>query len=454
MHKKEVRIGLLGCGVVGSGLVDIIERNRALIEERTGVSLRVQRVLVRDASKARVVPSSMITTDASDIIDASDIDTVVELMGGVEPSFTYLSRAVQNGKHVVTANKAMLSQVGYKLFRQAALKGLHVGFEASVCGGVPIVRALRQALVGNRITSVCGIVNGTSNYILTQMAEHGLSFDDAVQSARERGFCEADPSFDVEGIDAAQKIVVLAQLAFQARVSLEDVDVSGITDVTAMDIAQAQALGYVIKHIGCASMVGGALDVRVHSSMVPKNHPLASVRNEFNAVMLQGDAIGDMLFQGKGAGSLPTASAVLSDIVDVALHEQSGRYHVPTSVRYEKMHDREAQFYLRFPILDRPGVIGRITMALGQHGISISHAHAALVGSNSQGAGDVVIVVHRCSESALRRALEDIGRFSMLRGKPVTLRIHEDPSVQPHDPDADAVIKAWPLFHETVRATA
>jgi homoserine dehydrogenase len=298
-------------------------------------------------------------------------------------------------------------------------------------------------------------VNGTSNFILTQMAEQGMTFDQAVDLARERGFCEADPSFDVEGVDAAQKIVVLAQLAFQARVSLDDVQVSGITHVTAMDIQQAQKLGYVVKHVGTAALVDGKLDLRAHAALVAKDHPLASVRNEFNAIMLQGDAIGDMLFQGKGAGSLPTGSAVLSDIVDVSLNENMGRYHLPTATSYDTLTDRQAQYYLRFPILDRPGVIGRITMALGQQGISISHAHAALVSEPaSAGAGDVVIVVHTCSEAALHRALEDIGRFSVLRGQPVTLRIHEDNPPQSHDPDALAMVKPWPASEEHFRATA
>jgi homoserine dehydrogenase len=425
---KDVRIGLLGCGTVGRGLVELIHRNRSVVADRTGVALEVRRVLVRDPSKERPVARDRVTTDAAAILEAPDIDVVVELMGGLEPARDYITRAIEARKNIVTANKALLAVSGAEIFRRAQERRVRIGFEASVCGGIPILRAISAGLVGNRIATLVGIVNGTCNYILTRMTEEGLSFEAALAEAQKRGFAEADPSLDVDGHDAAQKLQILAEIAFGVELDRTSFLVEGIRHVEAVDIRTARELGYVIKHIVVGKDLGEALDLRAHPALLPDVHPLAHVRNEFNSVLLRGDAVDEMIFTGKGAGSLPTASAVLSDIIDIAQNGH-GRgdavWHLPAPVHRPIAPDLESKYYLRFPIRDVPGVIGLIATALGNRGISISHAAATLV-EGRPGCGNVKILAHRCRESALRKALEEIARLPVLTGRPVMLRIFEE----------------------------
>jgi len=414
----RVHLGLLGSGVVGGGLIDLIAKNQALIGERCGLELIVQRALVRDLNRPRPMHVEY-TTDAAKIINASDIDIVVEVMGGTTQAYEYIKTALQNGKHVVTANKALLAQRGNELFHLATQQDRCIGYEASVCAGLPVIGTLRQGLVGNDIESLYGIVNGTNNYILTQMAEQGTTLEQAIQEAQKLGFCEADPSMDIDGIDAAQKLVVLSELAFGMHVQLQDITIEGIRHLEQADLKQAASLGYVIKHIAIARKVDGRLDLRVGPMLLHKRHPLASVRNEFNAILVKADAVGEMILQGKGAGAMPTASAVLSDIVDVALRDAP--VHLRKLVKAEHGASAEGRYYLRFPIVDEPGVIGEITTKIGREGISIYDARAVLEDESTD--GNVMILTHKCSLVALNRAVQAMQ--DQLRKAPVVLQILE-----------------------------
>jgi homoserine dehydrogenase len=424
---KQVNIGLLGCGTVGGGLVELIRRNHAIVADRTGLDLQVRRVLVQDPRKERAVGPEILTTDAAALLEAQDIDVVVELIGGIDPAKSYFLRALAAGKSVVTANKALLSVAGGELFRRAAEMRVRIGFEASVCGGIPIVRALSAGLVGNRISTLVGIVNSTCNFILTQMAEK-CSFAKALVEAQRAGFAEGDPTLDLDGTDAAQKLQLLAGIAFGARLDGKKFPVEGIRQIEDEDIRTAGELGYVIKHLAIAKDLGKSLYLRVHPALLPVTHPLAHVRGEFNSVLLRGDAVDEMIFTGKGAGALPTASAVLSDIIEIARNGQGehGSWdHLPTGTEKPLTTDLEARYYLRIPIKDVPGVIGTIATSLGKSGISISHAAATLM-EGKPGFGNVKIVAHKTKESALREALDEISRQPVLAGKPVALPIFEE----------------------------
>jgi len=422
---KKIRIGLLGCGTVGCGLAELLRRNRQIVSRRTGLDLEIQRALVRDLRKERPLERSRVTDDPGAVLEAPDVDVVVELMGGIHPTLEHLRRAIEAGKDVVTANKALLARHGTDLLRRAAERKVRLGFEASVCGGIPIIRAISAGLVGNRISTLVGIVNGTCNYILTRMAEEQLPFSQALVEAQKRGFAEADPSLDLDGTDAAQKLQILAEIAFGARPPHGRFPIEGIRHVDLEDVRSASALGFVLKHIVVGRDLGEALDLRVHPALLPGVHPLAHVRHEFNSVLLRGDAVDEMIFTGKGAGPLPTASAVLSDIIEVTRSDPAHGdpiWHLPEVTEKPLVKDLESEHYLRFPIRDVPGVIGLIATALGNHGVSISHAAATLI-PEKPGQGNVRILVHRCRESALQKAVSEIARLPVLVGRPVVLRI-------------------------------
>jgi homoserine dehydrogenase len=313
---RRVNIGLLGCGTVGGGFVELLGRERERIRARDSVDIALRRILVRDADKPRRgINPSLITTSAIDVLD-DGCDIIVELVGGVHSAGAFVRRALQNGHDVVTANKALLADAGSELFACAARRGARIGFEASVCGGIPIVGALRRGLAGDRIESISGILNGTCNYILTRMEQDDLEFDEALVRAQEMGFAEEDPSLDISGTDAAQKLRILGELAFGARpVRLR---VHGIADVTRAEIEQARARRSVIRHVASARRVAGGIEMRVERRELPESHPLAAVRDENNAIVVRGNAVGELMFQGKGAGSLPTAAAVLADVIELA----------------------------------------------------------------------------------------------------------------------------------------
>jgi homoserine dehydrogenase len=418
---KTRTVALLGCGTVGRGVVELIERNRALIAERSGVELEISKILVRDLAKERGGVDRSLLTNRPEEAVANGADVVVEVIGGLEPARTLVLEAIAAGKHVVTANKALLAECGPELFRRAAERNVRIGFEASVAGGIPIVRALSSGLAGNRIERISGILNGTCNYILTRMAEDKLDFQAALAEAQARGFAEADPTLDVEGTDTAHKLQILASLAFGRSIPPGSIRPEGIRSLEPDDFEAAASLGFVIKQVAVARDLGASLDLRVHPALLSQDHPLAHVRLENNAVQLKGDAVGDMVFHGRGAGAAPTASAVLSDIIELA-GESPGRDPRTASTVPVGVADPEAERYFRFPVVDAPGVIGLIATALGNRGISISHASATLV-RGRRDRGSVKILAHTCRASVARKAVEELARLPVLTGKPVAIPI-------------------------------
>lgn len=421
---KTVKIGLLGLGTVGSGLVSLIARNADVIERRSEVRLEIVRALVKNPNKKRSLSPDKITFDPREIFDDPQIDIVVEVIGGIEPARTYILDALKAKKNIVTANKAVLAAHGDEILALAGNNECQVGFEASVCGGIPIIQALSSGLIANRVDELVGILNGTSNYILTRMSEEDAPFADVLRDAQEKGLAESDPTFDVKGTDAAHKLLILAELTFQVKAKMEEIVVEGIDRITPEDIKTARDFGFVIKPIAIARRDGDSMDLRVHPALLPKTHPLASVQHEFNAVLVKGDAIGEMIFYGKGAGSLPTASAVLSDIVEIARSD----YVVPVwdpqkSVRFAPL-ESKSRYYLRFPILDRPGMIGKIATTLGNHAISITHAMALLV-CDQTNRGNVMIITHAAREAEVRRALSEIEQAGIVIEEPLAIRMLE-----------------------------
>ncbi len=322
MSERTIRVGLLGCGTVGTSVVRTLHEHADDIERRAGVRVVVTRVAVRDVAKDRDVPlaAGTFTTDGIAIVDDPDVDVIVELLGGIEPARSLIAKALASGKPVVTANKELLARHGRELFAAAGASGLDLRFEAAVAGGVPLIRPLQESLAGERVDRILGIVNGTTNYILTQMSERGWGFDEALAEAQRLGYAEADPTADVEGFDAAAKCAILATLAFDTDVTADDVHREGITQVTAQDIADADRLGYVVKLLAIAELEDGEVSARVHPAMVPVAHPLASVREAFNAVFVEGAKVGQLMFYGRGAGGDPTATSVVGDVVHVARH--------------------------------------------------------------------------------------------------------------------------------------
>lgn len=420
---KRVRIGLLGLGVVGTGVVQLIERNGAALRERTGLDLVVEKALVKQRGKPRPLADDRIVYDPAAILDDPAVDVVIEVIAGAEAARNYLLRALEAGKPVVTANKAALAAYGDDVFAAAHRAGRAVGFEAAVCGGVPIIRALTGGLVADRLGEVRGIFNGTTNYILTRMAEDGQGYGDALAAAQARGFAEADPTADVSGRDAANKLAILAGLAFQSAYKPDDFIVEGITSLEAADFRWAAAFGYTIKLIATAREAGaGALDLRVHPTLVPAKHPFAGVRDEFNAVRLNGDAVGDMMLYGKGAGAFPTASAVVSDVIEIVRNPPPPDFWNPAHRRRPRLVDPVSEHYLRFPVFDRPGIIGEIAADLGKEGVSIRRVEADL-DADASGRGTVVMLTHAAPDTAVRAALSNIAAADVLAGPPRAIRL-------------------------------
>jgi homoserine dehydrogenase len=411
--EQRVTIGLLGCGHVGGALVRLLHDHADVLEARAGVPLEIARVAVADLSKERglPLPVSCFTDDAAAVVSDPDIDIVVEVIGGVEPARTLIVDSLMAGKPVVTANKELLATHGRELFETAEGAGVDLLFEASVGGGIPLIRPLRESLAGDRIRRVMGIVNGTTNYILTRMTDAGASFGDALAEAQRLGFAETDPTADVEGFDAAAKAAIIASIAFGARVVVGDVYREGIADVTLEDIASARDLGYVVKLLAVAEELDGAVAVRVHPAMVPARHPLASVRDSFNAVFIEGDAVGELMLYGRGAGGAPTASAVLGDLVDAAKNLVEGRKGATIGTLAPKpiraIDDVESQFYLLMEVPDRPGVLAAIATEFAHHGVSIRSMQQRDKGDEAR----LIFVTHKAKEADLRAtvlALRDV----------------------------------------------
>ncbi|MBV8952408.1 MAG: homoserine dehydrogenase [Actinobacteria bacterium] len=408
--QQVIRVGLLGCGHVGAPLVRLVEEHAGLIEARAGVRIEIVRVAVRNLARERDVPlaPSRFTHDADAVVADPNVDVVVEVIGGIEPARSLITEAIKRGKPVVTANKELLANVGKELFDAAEAAGVDLLFEASVAGAIPLMRPLRESLAGDRIRRVIGIVNGTTNYILTRMADEGSSFQDALAEAQTLGYAERDPTADVEGFDAAAKTAIIATIAFGTRVVAGDVYREGISELTDQDIASARELGYVVKLLAVAEEVGGDIAVRVHPTMVPTSHPLAAVRESFNAVFIQGDAAGDLMLYGRGAGGLPTASAVLGDVIDAAKNLASGGRGATigalTRRRVRPIDEVESQFYLQIEVADRPGVLASIATAFGARGVSIKSMQQVGIGADAR----LIFITHRAREADLRATIHDL----------------------------------------------
>jgi homoserine dehydrogenase len=419
---RKLKIGLLGCGTVGRGLVELLGRNEALVRQRSGVDLHITKILVRDLGKERQgVDRALLTSDPDKVLN-NGCDLVVELVGGIEPARGFIERSLSRGKHVVTANKALLAMDGFSLMKAAEAQKVRLGFEASVCGGIPIIRALRDGLVGNNIQKLSGILNGTCNYILTRMTEDGVEFEDALREAQAKGFAEADPTLDIDGHDAAQKLTILTELAFSTHVGADAVQVEGIRGLAADDVQAARELGFVIKHVATAEFSEGTVSLGCAPVLLPSSHQLASIRDENNAVLVRGDAVGEMLFSGKGAGSLPSASAVLSDVVDIACHKGgfsvSPRGGVGVATR-----DWDSRLYLRFTV-GSPSDIGPITTILERNRVGVARAAAVWARSDS-GKHQVRVLTNACSRNAVEASRRDITGSGLERGKSVILRVSD-----------------------------
>ncbi|MBV1758170.1 MAG: homoserine dehydrogenase [Dethiosulfatibacter sp.] len=410
---ETVKIGILGMGTVASGLINIMTSNQDIIQQKTSNTFEIVKVLVKNLNKKRDVDldQAKFTTDAHEIIGNENVDIVVELIGGIHPAFEYVRDALMNKKHVVTANKALIATHGEELENIARDYGVRLMYEASVGGGIPIINTMTNNLSVNDFTEISGIVNGTTNYILTQMTERGLEFDQAVKEAQEMGFAEADPSSDVEGDDAAYKIAILSYIGFGQRISLNDIPKEGITHVSKEDIKYADELGYVIKLIASSQKRDNEIELRVHPTFIPKTHPLATVKNEFNAVLLKGNAVGEVMLYGKGAGSMTTGSAVLEDIIAIVKEKstQSQQLLKPSSKKYQIVNKGYSQYYIRMDVVDKPGVLGYISNIFGKNNISLA---SVVQRYKHDLVAPLVFITHEVERKNIDDALQEVRAYS------------------------------------------
>ena len=434
---NEVRIGLLGLGTVGAGVVKLLESQRATLEERAGCRLTLSAIADVDLTRPREgldLARLPLTTDAGRVLADPGVQIVVELIGGLEPARGFILKAIAAGKHVVTANKALLAHHGPELYDEARRCSVTLGFEAAVAGGIPLIRALKDGLVANRILSVFGIVNGTSNYILSKMTDEGLDFAAALGEAQARGYAEADPTLDVEGLDSAHKLQILTTLAYRTFIDLKDIHTEGVTRVSPQDIAYARELGYRIKLLAIAKATDGGVEVRVHPTMIPETSPLAAVSGVFNAVFITGDAVGDLMFYGRGAGQMPTASAIWSDTLEIARRIAHGiptlALELPSAgaapLPLRPMETIRCCYYLRVMAQDRPGVLSRVAGILGEHDISI--ANVIQKGRAARGAVPVVMMTHEARERDMRQALTSIDRLPDVAAGTAMIRVEGGPA--------------------------
>jgi homoserine dehydrogenase len=433
--QRTVTLGVLGCGNVGAALVELVRTRADEIRDRTGVDLRIGAVAVRSASKERTaeIDPAVLTTDAHRVVVDPAIDLVVEVIGGIEPARELISTALKHGKPVVTANKELLANVGAELFAEADSAGVDLLFEAAVAGGIPIIRPLRESLVAEGVSRVMGIVNGTTNYILTKMTEEGWSYSEALAEAQSLGYAERDPTADVEGYDAGAKAAIIATIAFGSKVVAGDVFHEGISGITSADIEFATRLGFVIKLLAIAEQFGdGSVAVRVHPTMVRGEHPLASVRDSFNAVFVQGDAVGDLMFYGRGAGGSPTASAVLGDVVDAAANLAKGSHATIGSFGkavLRPIDDLASAFYVNLEVLDRHGVLAKVAGVFGSHEVSIRSMEQESLEQSADGpAGTarLIFITHSAKEADVRATLHDLRGLAEVVAVGSVLRVAGD----------------------------
>ena len=429
---KEIKVGLIGFGTVGKGLAEVLLSQRERLIRRTGMTIRLAGVADHGAT---AMPERFadipLTRDTAQLINDPGIDIIVELIGGIEPAKTFVMRAIASGKHVVTANKALLSQEGSDIFAAAARKGVEVGFEASVGGGIPVIKALKEGLVANRILSIMGILNGTANYILTRMTDESIAFDTVLKDAQQLGFAEADPTYDIEGIDTAHKLAILMTIAYGTPITHKDIATEGISQIEPMDIELAREFGCRIKLLAISRNHGDHVEARVHPTMVPQDHLLASINGAFNAIHFHGDMVGNILLYGLGAGSVPTGSAVAADLVDIARNISCGSVGRVPALSYQPdqmqarritpMDELYGPYYFRCTVLDQPGVLAKISGILSKYDISIESVIQK--GRKKIGAVPLVIVTHSAKESAVSAALAEISALDTVTAPIVKIRI-------------------------------
>jgi homoserine dehydrogenase len=433
---REIKVGLLGFGTIGAGVVRVFQHNAKLMEKRLGTRLTLARVADRDLTSDRGVKldAGILTDDAEQVLTDPQIDVVIELIGGYEPARSFVLKAIENGKHVVTANKALLAKHGEEILAAAAAKGVEVMFEASVGGGIPVLSAIKENLCANNFRYVFGILNGTCNYILTRMTEEGVDFASVLKDAQAKGYAEADPTFDVEGIDTAHKLAILVSLCFGTRIKFDNISIEGISNITPLDIQFARQFGYKIKLLAIGKFENGAVEARVHPTMIPENYPLADVDGVFNAVRLVGDFVGPVMLYGQGAGMDATASAVMGDVMAIARNLAVGAKIRTPAMAYlpdqivelpvKPMDEIVTQYYLRFAVLDQPGVLAQISSVLGRYAISIS----SLIQPERResGAVPIVIMTHEATEARIRGALAEIDQLDLVREPSHFIRIESD----------------------------
>jgi len=429
---KRINVGLVGFGNIGSGVVKILRDRKALLSEKTGLQINIKKICDVDLSSRRnvSVAKEMLTRDVKEIINDPQIDILIELIGGIHPAKEFILEALKNGKNVVTANKALLALAGQELFTAAADRGKNIYFEASVAAGIPIIKSLREGLVANRFNSIFGIVNGTSNYILSSMSSNDCSFAEALKEAKSKGFAEKDPALDIEGMDSAHKLILLAYLGFGRFVSLKDVFIEGISRISLADVNYAKELGFEIKLLAIAKKEEDELEVRVHPTLIKKGHLLSSVNGIFNAIYVSSDLAGNLLFYGPGAGQLSAASAVVSDLVDLTQDIKAGLFRPTLNIvadksvkKLRKSDDFESRYYIRFMALDKPGVLAKISGVLAKFGISIAsvtqkeRSRTQLV--------PIIMLIHQAKEKDMHQALSMIDRMDAIKEKSVAIRMEE-----------------------------
>jgi homoserine dehydrogenase len=420
---KPVKVGLLGLGTVGAGVAKVYISHREELEEKIGAPVILSAIADQEFTNPRkglTLSELPLTTDPAKVLDDPAIDIVVELIGGLEPARSFILRALANGKHVVTANKALLATHGEELYEEARRRGLMLAFEAAVAGGIPLIRSIKEGLVANRITSLYGIVNGTSNYILSKMTDEGQEFSHVLAEAQAQGYAEADPTYDVEGIDSAHKLQILATLAFRTSVKLKDIYVEGISKITPQDIALAREMGFRIKLLAIAKTTNGTLELRVHPTMIPESSPMSAVSGVFNAIFLNGDVVNDLMFYGRGAGQMPTASSVWADIVEIARRLAAGQAAVPQDLpvlgkkplALKPMEEVQSAYYLYVSALDQPAVLAQVAGILGKHEISI----ASVIQKTRlyAKAVPVVMMTHEALEGSMQKALQEINSLHVI----------------------------------------
>lgn len=424
---KKVRIALLGLGNVGKGVWNILIANREEIALRSGYDIEIAKILVRDVNKDRgiVVPKELLTTDAEEIFQDDSIKIVVEVMGGIDPAKDYILKSARKKKNIVTANKMLIATHGKEIFQEVSQNGVSINFEASVAGGIPVINAINEALTANRIEEIAGIINGTTNYILTKMTLEGMGFEEALKEAQEKGYAEADPTSDVEGIDAAYKLAILAALAFETEVDINQVYSEGITKIDSVDIEYAKEMGYVVKLLAIAKENNGKLELRVHPAMISSIHPLANVNDSFNAIFIKGNAVGDLMLYGRGAGELPTGSAVVGDIISVLRNgkdESNISFDHLSEKQVSPMGEVRSEYYVRMSVKDFPGVLGKIATILGENNVSIlSFIQKPIVGEFAT----IVVVTHDTLEANIMDALKEINQLYVINKIENVIRIEK-----------------------------